>query len=85
MVRKVEASIGGRNAWLDLYGLFSPQKLRFFSPGMWEQLADYNPYADLQLNLDRARKWHPFNRSFYLGTLVMLLDRCWHRRATAWR
>jgi asparagine synthase (glutamine-hydrolysing) len=72
IVRKVEASIGGRNAWLNLYGLFSAQKLRFFSRGIWEQLADHNPYADLQLNLDRARKWHPFNRSLYLGARVML-------------
>jgi asparagine synthase (glutamine-hydrolysing) len=72
MVRKVEASIGGPNAWLNLYGLFGAQKLRFFSPGMWEQLTDHNPYADLQLNLERARKWHPFNRSLYVGARVML-------------
>jgi asparagine synthase (glutamine-hydrolysing) len=39
---------------------------------MWEQLADHNPYADLQLNLGRVRKWHPFNRSLYLGARVML-------------
>jgi asparagine synthase (glutamine-hydrolysing) len=71
-VRKVEAAVGGPNAWLNLYGLFGSQKLRFFSPGMWEQLADHNPYADLQLNLDRVRKWHPFNRSLYLGARVML-------------
>lgn len=71
-VRKVEATIGGPNAWLNLYGLFGSQKLRFFSEAMWEQLVDHNPYADLQLNLDRARKWHPFNRSLYLGARVML-------------
>jgi asparagine synthase (glutamine-hydrolysing) len=72
MVRKVEASIGGANAWLNLYGLFGSQKLRFFSRAMWEQLGDHSPYADLQLNLERARKWHPFNRSLYLGARVML-------------
>src|SRR5262245_41481624 len=71
-VRQVEAAVGGPNAWLNLYGLFGSQKLRFFSPGMWEQLADHNPYADLQLNLDRVRKWHPFKRSLYLGARVML-------------
>jgi asparagine synthase (glutamine-hydrolysing) len=71
-VRKVEATIGGSNAWLNLYGLFGSQKFRFFSEAMWEQLADHNPYADLQLNLERARKWHPFNRSLYLGARVML-------------
>jgi asparagine synthase (glutamine-hydrolysing) len=72
MVRKVEASIGGPNAWLNLYGLFGSQKLRFFSQAMWEQVGDHVPYADLELNLDRARKWHPFNRSLYLGARVML-------------
>ena len=39
---------------------------------MWEQLGDHMPYADLQLNLERARKWHPLNRSLYLGARVML-------------
>jgi asparagine synthase (glutamine-hydrolysing) len=71
-VRKVEATVGGSNAWLNLYGLFGSQKLRFFSRGMWGQIADHNPYADLQLNLARAKKWHPFNRSLYLGARVML-------------
>jgi asparagine synthase (glutamine-hydrolysing) len=71
-VRKVEATVGGSNAWLDLYGLFGSQKLRFFSRGMLEQIGDHNPYADLQLNLARAQKWHPFNRSLYLGARVML-------------
>lgn len=72
MVRKVEATIGGSNAWLNLYGLFGSQKLRFFSRDMWGHIADHNPYADLQLNLGRAQKWHPFNRSLYLGARVML-------------
>ena len=27
---------------------------------------------DLQLNLDRARRWHPLNRSLYVGARVML-------------
>src|ERR1051325_320687 len=39
---------------------------------MWEQLGDHLPYDDLGLNLERARKWHPLNRSLYLGARVML-------------
>jgi asparagine synthase (glutamine-hydrolysing) len=69
--RNVEA-VGGANAWLDVYGLFSTSKLRFFSAAMWESLADHSPYDDLQLNLQRARRWHPLNRSVYLGARVML-------------
>ncbi len=70
--RRSEQAIGGPNAWLDIYGLFSTSKLRFFSKEMWAQLGDHLPYDDLKLNLDRARRWHPFNRSLYLGARVML-------------
>jgi asparagine synthase (glutamine-hydrolysing) len=72
VTRKVEATIGGPNAWLDLYRLFASSNIRFFSQSMWEQLGDHIPLADLQLNLERARKWHPLNRSLYLGARVML-------------
>lgn len=71
-VREVEATIGGPNAWLNIYGLFGTSKLRFFSRAMWDELTDHIPYADLQLNLDRARKWHPLNRSLYVGARVHL-------------
>jgi asparagine synthase (glutamine-hydrolysing) len=72
LARRTHDAVGGPNAWLDIYGLFSASKLRFFSPQMWEQLGDHLPYEDLQLNLDRARHWHPLNRSLYLGARVML-------------
>jgi len=72
LTRRVQEAIGGQNAWLNIYGLFSTSKLRFFSREMWDRLGDHLPYADLQLNLDRARRWHPLNRSLYLGARVML-------------
>src|SRR5205807_2320831 len=53
--RKVQEAVGGDNAWLNVYGLFGSSKSRFFSAGMWERLGDHLPYADLKLNLDRAR------------------------------
>jgi asparagine synthase (glutamine-hydrolysing) len=70
--RKVQDAIGGPNAWLNVYGLFGSSKVRFYSEAMWQQLGDHVPYADLQLNLERAKKWHPLNRSLYLGARVML-------------
>src|SRR4029079_5491793 len=70
--RKVQDAIGGPNAWMNVYGLFGSSKIRFFSEAMWEQLGDHLPYADLELNLERARRWHPLNRSLYLGARVML-------------
>jgi asparagine synthase (glutamine-hydrolysing) len=72
MSRRVEEAIGGPNAWLNIYGLFSTAKLRFFSREMWDRLGDHVPYEDLGLNLDRARRWHPLNRSLYIGARVML-------------
>jgi asparagine synthase (glutamine-hydrolysing) len=47
-------------------------KLRFFSPAMHEALADHFPYADLELNRERLKRWHPLNRALYLGARVML-------------
>jgi len=70
--RRNLAAIGGPNAWMDIYGLVSTAKLRFFSAALWEQLGDHVPYEDLQLNLERAQRWHPLNRSLYLGARVML-------------
>jgi len=64
--------VGGHNGWLDLYGVMSLNKLRFYNPEMKAKFADYSPYHDLQLNRDRLRKWHPFNRSIYLGQKIML-------------
>lgn len=71
-MRRVQEAVGGSNAWINIYGLFGSSKVRFFSRAMWEQLGDHLPYADLGLNLERARKWHPLNRSLYLGARVML-------------
>jgi asparagine synthase (glutamine-hydrolysing) len=71
-VRRTQEAIGGPNAWLDIFGLFSTAKLRFFSRNMWEQLGDHLPYDDLKLNVDRARRWHPLNRSLYIGARTML-------------
>jgi asparagine synthase (glutamine-hydrolysing) len=72
MVRRNEVAVGGPNAWLDIYGMYSIAKLRLYSPQMWERLGDHVPYEDLQLNLERARRWHPLNRSLYVGARVML-------------
>ena len=71
-VRRTQQAIGGPNAWMEIYGLFSTSKLRFFSQNMWDQLGDHLPYDDLKLNIDRAKRWHPFNRSLYIGARVML-------------
>ncbi len=72
LARRNQEALGGPNAWLDVYGLMSMSKLRFFSRQMLEWSLEDVPYEHLGLNLDRARRWHPLNRSLYVGARVML-------------
>jgi len=72
LVRRNQEATAGHNAWLDIYGLMSMSKLRLFSPRMLELCLQDIPYEHLGLNLDRARRWHPLNRSLYIGARVML-------------
>ncbi|HEV2947622.1 MAG TPA: asparagine synthase (glutamine-hydrolyzing) [Gemmataceae bacterium] len=72
LTRRNRDALGGPNAWLDVYGLMSMSKLRLFSRPMLERSLNEVPYEHLGLNLDRARRWHPLNRSIYMGGRVML-------------
>ena len=56
--RRVEEVAGGPNAALDIYGLMSLSKLRFFSQKMFKELDGHLPYADLQPPSERMRRWH---------------------------
>lgn len=71
-IKRSQDSVGGHNGWLDLYGLMSMNKLRFYRPELKENLAIDPPYDHLGLNHERLKKWHPFNRSLYLGQRIML-------------
>lgn len=71
-IRKTYAITGGHNAWMDMYGLMGVAKLRFFSPWMRERLDDHIPYADLGIDPEKMRRWHPLNRGLYLGIRVHL-------------
>jgi asparagine synthase (glutamine-hydrolysing) len=71
-VRRVHAAVGGHNAWLDLYGLVSLNKLRFFSPWLKAELCERITYEDLGINLERLRRWHPLNRALYFGIRIHL-------------
>jgi asparagine synthase (glutamine-hydrolysing) len=70
--RRVQEAVSGHNGWLDVYGLMSMSKLRFFSARMREELAGHVPYEDLGLNLERMRRWHPLNRELYLSARIHL-------------
>ncbi len=70
-VQRAQRTVGGPNGWLDVYGLMSLNKLRFFRPERLQTLLDRTPYEDLELNPDLQR-WHPFHRQMYLGARIML-------------
>jgi asparagine synthase (glutamine-hydrolysing) len=71
-VARVHEAVAGHNPWLDLYGLVSLAKVRFFSPWLREALADHVAYADLGIPRDRLRRWHPLNRALYFGIRIHL-------------
>jgi asparagine synthase (glutamine-hydrolysing) len=72
LAKKAQATVGGPNAWTDLYSLMSLPRLRLFRPELREALADHDPYADLVLDQERLRRWHPLNRGLSVGAQVML-------------
>jgi asparagine synthase (glutamine-hydrolysing) len=71
-VKRLYRAAGGKTAWLDIYGLMSLSRRRFFSQQLWDQLGDYTAYSDLGLNYERMARWHPLNRSLYLGARIHL-------------
>ncbi len=70
--QRMRAAVGGHNPWLDVYGLMSLSKLRFYSAELREALRDHIPYDDLRPNLDRVRRWHPLNRGLYYAGRIHL-------------
>ena len=69
---RAEQAIGGPNAWIDAYGLLALSKLRFYAEPMQEVLWKNNPWADLQMPLERAKRWHPINRGVWVAARVTL-------------
>jgi asparagine synthase (glutamine-hydrolysing) len=69
---RTQAIVGGHNGWLDMYGLMSMSRIRFFHPDLLKELIDYNPYEELALNHERLNHWHPLNRELHLGGRVHL-------------
>jgi asparagine synthase (glutamine-hydrolysing) len=68
----VEELLGGPNAWIDSYGLLGLSKLRFYSPSMHEVRENSRPWADIQMPLERAKRWHPLNRGIWVAARVTL-------------
>lgn len=70
--RQVESSVGGRNAWIDAYGMLSLSKLRFYGESMRGVMETARPWNDLGFPLERAKRWAPLNRGVWIAARVLL-------------
>ncbi|MGD8481093.1 MAG: asparagine synthase (glutamine-hydrolyzing), partial [Methyloceanibacter sp.] len=71
-LKEIDALIGGPHAQSVMYSLVSTSRDRYYSAGFKEELGGHLAYEDLDLDLDRMARWHPLNRSLYLGYKVHL-------------
>lgn len=72
MRNDLEKAIGGPNAWIDSYGVLALSKLRFYSEPMRDIMEKHNPWAELGMDLERAKHWHPLHRGLWVGARVTL-------------
>ncbi len=70
--KRIDGMIGGPHAQSIMYNLVSTARDRYYSAGFKEQLGDHVAYEDVGLDLERMARWHPLNRSLYLGYKVHL-------------
>ncbi|ODR99999.1 hypothetical protein AUC68_02540 [Methyloceanibacter methanicus] len=71
-LKRIDALLGGPHAQSVMYSLVSTARDRYFSPSFKEDLGGHVAYEDLDLDLERMARWHPLNRSLYLGYKVHL-------------
>jgi asparagine synthase (glutamine-hydrolysing) len=69
---RIDAMIGGPHAQSPIYNLVARSRHRYYSAGMKEELGTHVAYEDLHLDIERMARWHPLNRSLYLGYKVLL-------------
>ena len=63
---------GIRAAQQELYDVLGQTRSAFYADGMWDRLGDHSAYADLDVNPERIKRWHPLNQSLYVGYRLML-------------
>lgn len=72
MRRRIEETVGGSNAWIDSYGILGLSKLRFYAASMREVMAATEPWSELGMDIERAKRWHPLNRGVWVAARVTL-------------
>lgn len=58
---------GGPHAQSVMYSLVARSRNMYYSRDTKAALGDYSAYEDLDLDLERMRRWDPLNQSLYLG------------------
>jgi asparagine synthase (glutamine-hydrolysing) len=67
-----DAMIGGPHAQSIMHNLVARSGDRYYSQEMKQRLGSFVAYEDLALDVERMRRWHPLNRSLYLGYKLLL-------------
>ena len=65
----VYENLGTYTAFQDIYGVMALSRLRFYTPETLHALKDYQPYLELEPDLERMKRWHPLNRVFWSGRI----------------
>lgn len=70
--RNIDRMFGGPHAQSEMYNFVALSRHRFYSREMKERLGTHLAYEDLPLDMERMKRWHPLNRSLYIGYKTML-------------
>jgi asparagine synthase (glutamine-hydrolysing) len=63
---------GVHTAQQEVYDYMGQARSILYSSSMWRLLAGHNAFDDLDITNDRFQRWHPLNRSLYVGYKIML-------------
>jgi asparagine synthase (glutamine-hydrolysing) len=66
------AMAGVRTVQQALAEILAQSRETLYSPAMWARIGDHSAYADVNLSNARISRWHPLNRSLYVGYKIML-------------
>lgn len=69
---RIDGFIGGPHAQSPLYNLVATSRDRYYSQSFKEALGTHVAYDDLDLDVERLSRWHPLNRSLYVGYKIQL-------------
>jgi asparagine synthase (glutamine-hydrolysing) len=69
---RIDATIAGPHAQSLMYNLVATSRDRYFSADFKRELGSRLAYEDLDLDLERMARWHPLNRSLYVGYKIQL-------------